>query len=93
MKALLELATRAGVSLTAKGDKLLVQGPDEALKPDLIDELRKHKDELLQALADDRNQEWHFQIMYVGQDPWMMGTRLDKPGHYICWYVREVTRQ
>lgn len=93
MKAFLERTTRAGISLAAKGDKLLVQGPDEALKSDLIEELRKHKNELLQALTDDRYQEWLFEIIHVGQDPWMMGTRLDKSGHYVCWYVREVTRQ
>jgi hypothetical protein len=41
----------AGVRLTAKNGQVVFEGPREVLTPERIDELRRHKTELLAALA------------------------------------------
>jgi hypothetical protein len=46
---LLRLHT-VGVTLNVRGDKLRYAGPKAALTPELLDELRRHKPELLSAI-------------------------------------------
>ena len=87
-------ARSVGLKLTARGKQLEVIGPKEALRSTLIEELRRHKTEILVHLKGDLYQEWLFEIVKVGDDPWMIGTRLDKPNCWMFWFVKdEVSKQ
>ena len=89
-------ARSVGLKVTARGEQLEVMGPKEALRSNLIEELRRHKSEILAQLKGDLYQEWLFEIVNVGEDPWMVGTRLDKPDCFMFWFVKdegEVSRQ
>ncbi len=86
---LLQQATSVGLKLAAHGQQLEVIGPKEALRSTLIEELRRHKSEVLAHLKDDLHQEWLFEIVKVGDDPWMIGTRSDKPGCWMFWFVKD----
>jgi hypothetical protein len=44
--------SRQGISLTAKGNRLIVESPDAAITPELEDRLIKAKPELLSVLTD-----------------------------------------
>ena len=95
MSTVVERAISAGFKLTAVGDQLRVRGPQRLLDHSpIMGEIRKHKSEIMDQLKDDLHQEWLFEIVKVGDDPWMIGTRLDKPGCWMFWFVRsEVSKQ
>ncbi len=83
-----------GLKLTVHGDQLEVIGPKEALRSTLIEELRRHKSEILAHLKGGLYQEWLFEITKVGEDPWIVGRRLDKPDCWIFWFIKdEVSKQ
>ena len=96
MSTLLEQVIGAGLKLSVEGDRLRVRGPQRLLDHSpLMEEIRKHKSEILAQLNGDRYQEWLFEIVEVGKDPWVVGTRLDKSA-WIFWFVKdtgEVSRQ
>lgn len=48
---LIDEFTHAGIKLSAENGKIAFEGPSEVLTPDRIDELRRHKAELLAALT------------------------------------------
>ena len=93
---LLRQSRSLGLKLTVRGEQLEVIGPKEALRSTLIEDLRQHKSEILAQLNDDLYQEWQFKIVMVGEDRWVVGTRLDKPDCWMFWFVKdagEVSRQ
>ena len=88
------MSASVSLKLTARGEHLAVIGPKEALRSNLIEELRRHKTEILAQLKGGLYQEWLFEIVEVGDDPWMVGTRLDKSDCWMFWFVRdEVSKQ
>jgi len=62
--ALLEELNHLGVELQAVGDTLEYEGPEEAITPELLDRLRRHKTELVRLLPGD-----HGPGRAVGLDP------------------------
>ena len=78
-----------GIQLWAAGDRLHYRAPKQVLTDEVIGGLKEHKQELLDIL---RGREvWKFELIHVGvtQDPWMVGRRLDKEGHWVFWAIRE----
>ena len=88
MRDLFERASSVGLKLTARGDQIHIEGLKRVVRKQspLISELKKHKKELL-ALLKDVRQEWLFEMVYVGLDPWIVGTRLDRPNQYVFWFA------
>ena len=95
MSTVVERAISAGFKLTVVGDQLRVRGPQRLLDHSpIMGEIRKHKSEIMDQLKDDLYQEWLFEIVSIGKDPWMVGTRLDKANCWMFWSVKdEVTKQ
>ena len=50
-RKLIDEFAEVGIRLTAENGRLAFEGPREMLTPERIDELRRHKSELLAALA------------------------------------------
>ncbi len=92
---MLEQVIGGGLKLSAEGDRLRVRGPQRLLDHSpLMEEIRKHKGQILAELKGDLYQEWLFEIVWVGDDPWLIGSRLDKPDCWMFWFVRsEVAEQ
>src|SRR5262245_17637753 len=42
------------IRLSARGDRLVVDGPDDVLDDSLVEQIREHKDELLESLQNPR---------------------------------------
>ncbi len=81
-----------GIEFTAAGDKLRYRAPEGVITDEIRESLKQHKAELLGLLR--RREVWEFRLIKVGGDPWMVGTRLDKPNCWMWWFVRsEVSKQ
>ena len=94
MSPVIEQVIGAGLKLSAEGDRLRVRGPRRLLDHSpLMEEIRKHKSEILAQLKGDLYQEWLFKIVKVGDDPWIVGTRLDKPGQFVFWFAKSRVRK
>ena len=95
MSAVLEQVIGGALKLSIKGDRLRVRGPQRLLDHStLMEEIRKHKSDILAELKGDLSQEWLFEILRVGEDPWLIGIRLDKPDCWMWWFVgSEVSKQ
>ena len=52
---LLATLGKLGIAATVNGDKLLLDGPNDALTDELIEAVRRHKPEIIRALADCRH--------------------------------------
>jgi hypothetical protein len=51
--AIVEELERLGVELRVAGDDLEYEGPEEAITPELLNRLRRHKTELVRVLSGD----------------------------------------
>jgi len=90
MSTVLEKVIGARLKLSVKGDRLRVRGPQRLLDHStLMEEIRKHKSDILAELKGDLSQQWLFEILRVGEDPWVVGTRLDKPNCWMWWAVKD----
>ena len=90
MSTVLEQVIGAGLKLSVEGDRLRVRGPQRLLDHSpLMEEIRKHKNEILAQLKGDFYQEWQFEIVIVGTDRWVVGTRLDQVNpSWTFWAIR-----
>jgi len=81
-----------GIEFSAVGDKLRYRAPKGVITDEIRESLKQHKSELLDLLR--RREIWDFRLVKVGDDPWMVGTRLDKPNCWMFWFVKdEVSKQ
>ncbi len=94
MRDLLGRTSAVGLKLTARGEQLHVEGPKNVVREQslLIAQLKQHKNELLALLKKGGRQELFFEVVYVGRDPWIVGTRLDKPGQFVFWFAKSRVR-
>ena len=95
MRDLLGRASAGGLKLTARGEQIHIEGPKRVVRKEspLISELKKHKQKLLVLLKENSRQEWLFEVVYVGRDPWIVGKPLEKPGQFLFWYAKSSVRK
>jgi hypothetical protein len=98
-QTLLEELAALDIELRAGGDHLHYEGPEEAITPELLDNLRRHKAELMKVLVDKESYQSRVKLLgpstrQLIETGWKPKERCGKTIYQSpqngCWYSEEI---